>query len=213
MRSFSNLLMNKGFIFDWSGTLSDSFSSFYEICGLMFSELGGKLPSKEEIQINFAAPYMMFWNKYFPDLTKGKQDQLYKKYVARVNSPSLYNGVQDTLEYLHKAGYKIFILSSDWLLTLTPEVEKSGLKEFFTEIIGEAYDKRAPMRLLKENHCLDTSETFYVGDTEDDIEVGRTANIKTVGISWGFQHKSVLAEAEPDFLIDHISEVKNFFEK
>lgn len=203
--------MSKGFIFDWSGTLSDNFSKVYEVCGFMFREFGGEPLTKEELRMNFTVPYMKFWNKYFPDISKERQDELYKKYIREVGSPKLYDGVGEIIKHLHEAGYKIFVVSSDWHSTLMPEVEKSGLEIFFTEVIGEVYDKSDIFLTILKNYSLDAEKTFYIGDTDGDVGYGKAANIKTIGISWGFQHRDILSKANPDFLIDDISEMKKIF--
>lgn len=203
--------MNKGFIFDWSGTLSNNVTEVYKVCAMMFRELGGEPLTKEEFRLNFTVPYMKFWNKYFPGISKERQDELYKKYIHQVESPKIHDGATETVKYLHEAGYKIFVVSSDWHSTLMPEVKKSGLEIFFTEVIGEVYDKSDIFLTILKNYSLDAEKTFYIGDTDGDVGYGKAANIKTIGISWGFQHRDILTKAEPDFLIDDILEMKKFF--
>ena len=64
--------MTKAIIFDWAGTLNDSFSNFCKVTELMFNELGGEPILADEIRLNFTVQYMKFWNRYFPDLSKEK---------------------------------------------------------------------------------------------------------------------------------------------
>jgi phosphoglycolate phosphatase-like HAD superfamily hydrolase len=40
------------------------------------------------------------------------------------------------------------------------------------------------------------------------MEAAKIAWIKTIWISWGFQHKTILEKSNPDFLIDDIIEIK-----
>ncbi|MFH0856305.1 MAG: HAD family hydrolase [bacterium] len=202
--------MPKGFIFDWSGTLSDNFSKFHEVCSLMFRDFGGEPLSEEELKKNFTVPYMKFWNKYFPEVTKEMQDVLYEKYIHEVGRPGLHAGVEDVIKNLHGSGHKIFVVSSDWNSTFHPEVKASGLEEFFTESIGEVYDKSDTFLRMLKDHSLKNDHTYYIGDTDGDIGFGKAANIKTIGISWGSQHRDALAAAEPDFLIDDIKEMEKF---
>lgn len=54
---------------------------------------------------------------------------------------------------------------------------------------------------------ISNKEILKVGDTVADIEEGKNANVKTVGILSGTQHKDLLLEAKPDFLISKIDEV------
>ncbi len=201
--------MNKAFIFDWSGTLSDNFHCFCQVCSLMFRELDSNPISEEEIRLNFTLPYMKFWNKYFPDLTKEKQCILYNKYIHQVDEPELYQEVDEIIELLANSGWKIIILSSDPVSKLIPEIKKSGLSHFFQKVVGDVYEKAEVIKSLINEFDLDKDATYYVGDTSGDVEAGKDAKVKTIGISWGFQDKSVLSKSNPDFLIDSVIEIKD----
>ncbi len=196
--------MQKAIIFDWSGTLSDNFHCFCEVCDLMFNELGREKISPEEIRLNFTLPYMKFWNHYFPDLSKELQCELYEKYIHQVSEPKLYDGVEDFIKKLKEDEWSIFILSSDPISKLALEIERSGLLGFFTKVIGNIHEKSGVLKEIVKEFNLDKKMTYYVGDTSGDVEAGKTADIMTVGISWGFQHKSILEQSKPDFLIDSI---------
>lgn len=117
--------MNKAFIFDRSGTLSDNFHSFCQVCDLIFKTLGKKPISSEEIRLHFTLPYMKFWNLYFPNLSKEKQCILYEKYIHQVDEAKIYRGVDGIIKLLHEKGWKVFILSSDPVSKLIPETKKS----------------------------------------------------------------------------------------
>lgn len=206
-------MKNKSFIFDWSGTLSDNFDCFCRVCDLIFQELGGKPISKNEIRLNFTLPYMQFWNKYFPDLTRGKEQELYEKYIHKAGKPKLFKQVDYVIKYLHSQSYKIFVVSSDPISKLMPEIEKAGLSSFFEKVIGDIHEKGEVIASLVNEFDLDQKNTFYVGDTSGDIAAGKFARVKTIGISWGFQHKKVLSASGPDFLIDDIAEIKEIVGK
>jgi len=199
--------MNKSIIFDWSGTLSDNFHCFCEVCGLMFKDLGREKISPEEIRLNFTLPYMKFWNHYFPNLSKETQCELYEKYIHKVSEPEICEGVKDLIKKLKEEGWHIFVLSSDPISKLSLEVERSGLAPFFTKVVGNIHEKGETLKQIIGEFKLDKALTYYVGDTSGDVEAGKIADVKTIGISWGFQHKSVLEKSEPDFLIDDIAEI------
>ncbi len=201
--------MNKSFIFDWSGTLSDNFHCFCQACNLIFQELEKKPISKEKIRLNPPSPpYMKFWNNYFPNLSKEKQCELYEKYIHKVDEPELHKNVETVIEFLNLKGYKIFILSSDPISKLIPETKKSGLSHLFQKVVGGIHEKGEVITSLINEFNLDKNSTYYVGDTSGDVEAGKIANVKTIGISWGFQDKKVLSKSNPDFLIDDIIEIK-----
>ncbi len=197
--------MNKGFIFDWSGTLADNFSGFHQVCERMFKDLGGKPLTPEELRLNYVTPYMKFWNKYFPDLTKEKQDQMFANYFCQLKDPDLFPGVAESIKRLYDAGHKIFVISSDPLEKLLPGVGKSGLAAYFDQVIGEDEDKRESAKYIVERFGLDSTCSYFVGDCRGDIEAGKDANLKTIGLAWGFEPRQRLAEANPDYIFDDIS--------
>lgn len=207
------LIVEKAFIFDWSGTLSDNFHcSFWASC-MIFRELGKEPPSEDDFRTNFTLPYMKFWNKHFPDLSKEKQGELYEKFIHLAGEPDLHIGVDETLRFLNSKGCRLFLISSDPVSKLIPEVEKSGLFGIFENVVGNTHDKSEVIVSLIQEFGLDKDSTFYVGDSSGDVEAGKTAGVKTIGVFWGYQPKKVLARSNPDILIDRIIEIKNSFPK
>ena len=154
---------------------------------------------------------MKFWNHYCPDLPKEKQDLLYLKYIHEVGESELHPNVGIILSYLHEQGYQLFVVSSDPASKLLPDIEKSGFSHLFTKAISDTYDKQDNLSALINEFSLDQNQTFYVGDTSGDVEAGKIAGVKTIGITWGFQNRDLLSRAEPDYLIDDIVEIKSLF--
>lgn len=206
-------MKGKAFIFDWSGTLSDNFHCFCQVCDLIFRELGKQPISEKEIRLNFTLPYMKFWNGYFPDLSRERQRMLYERYIHQVDEPELFPKIKEMMESLNKSGWEIFILSSDPISKLIPETKKSGVSHFFRKVVGDAHEKDKVILSLIDEYNLDKNRTYYVGDTSGDVEAGKNADVKTIGISWGFQDKSVLAGSHPDFLIDDIIGINDIIDR
>jgi phosphoglycolate phosphatase len=55
---------------------------------------------------------------------------------------------------------------------------------------------------------LRLEQAIYVGDEIRDIEAAKRSNIKVIAVSWGFNSKEILAQHEPDFLIDEPKQLK-----
>jgi phosphoglycolate phosphatase-like HAD superfamily hydrolase len=58
--------------------------------------------------------------------------------------------------------------------------------------------------MLKKLSC-GPDEAVMVGDSNYDIEAGRTAGVRTVAVSYGYRPISLLKDA--DFIIDNIKEL------
>ncbi|MGH7766764.1 MAG: HAD family hydrolase [Candidatus Binatia bacterium] len=93
-----------------------------------------------------------------------------------------------------------------------------GLKidTHFDAVIGgdSGWNKKPDPSCL--NHLLaefkvEPGKALIVGDGRTDIEAGRAAGIYTCGVTYGLCGKEELVAAQPDFLIDDISELSDYF--
>ena len=58
------------------------------------------------------------------------------------------------------------------------------------------------MFLIAEKLNVRKEECVYIGDSDVDMKTGKAAGMKTVGVSWGFRSREVLAENGADEIID-----------
>jgi phosphoglycolate phosphatase len=204
-----NKFMSKNIIFDWSGTLSNNLHSFQYVCRNIFQQYGLKEISLDEIRRNFELPYMKFWNKYLPDISREIHEKEYRHFIHKADPAFLYEGVEDVLKSLKNRNIKMFVLSSDPISKLSEETKKDGINSYFIEIFGEVYQKDKHIPRIIDKYVLDKTKTFYIGDTCGDIEAGKNAGVKTIGITWGYQHRQILAKSNPDYMIDKITELED----
>ncbi|GAG75644.1 unnamed protein product, partial [marine sediment metagenome] len=55
-------------------------------------------------------------------------------------------------------------------------------------------------------------EFIMIGDMPSDIQAGRDAGVWTIGVASGVSKKEILAEFEPDLLIDSLDDLKRLIE-
>ncbi|MEI6892851.1 MAG: HAD hydrolase-like protein [Pontiella sp.] len=58
---------------------------------------------------------------------------------------------------------------------------------------------------------LNPENLYYVGDTTIDVESARHAGAKTVAVSWGLNTREALEKVNPDYLLDHPSQLLDIF--
>ncbi|MBR9680547.1 MAG: HAD family hydrolase [Candidatus Altiarchaeota archaeon] len=206
-------------IFDWGGTLSDTFERFVEAATLMFDELNetfGKNHQANPVEFrkHFGIPYMKFWNYFYPELKKETQDNLYKKYLLEVSEErevKEVEGASEVLKYLDSKGHNLFVVSSDRPETLIKDIKDKGFDTYFNEVYSKVHEKKEVLNELVEKYNMDKTETYYIGDIKDDVLAAKSAGIKSVGFSGGFQSREFLEEAKPDYLVNKLVELKNIF--
>lgn len=200
--------MIKNVIFDWSGTLSDDFLPVYHANRIVFDTFGVKKLSFEEFKREFELPYMNFYRRYLPSVSKTEIDRIFPKAIHSVEEPTPYPQVREILEALSGEGIRMAVLSAMTQTKIDKEVGDYGFAEFFLSIKGGVNDKREEILKLMQECGFDKKETAYVGDATHDIDTGKVANVTTIAVCWGYQPKEKLLKANPDFVAENFEQLK-----
>lgn len=199
--------MIKNLIFDWSGVISDDFACVYKAAMIVMKQLMGKTISFEQFKKDFVLPYMNFWHKYIPNLTKEEEDKLFQVAIHQVGEPLAYPGIKKVLMKLKNEKLNMIILSSCVQKKLDQEVKDYGLAGFFQEVNGGVHNKTEEIHEILKRNNFKPLETAYLGDMDHDIEAGKAAGVKTMAACWGYQSKESLKKMNPDILVEKIEDI------
>lgn len=118
-----------------------------------------------------------------------------------------YPGVPELLDSLSKHDIKLAVLSnkpdsfvSDLMKELYPDI-KFTVIQGKTEKYAHKPDPGSLKNILRELEVAN-DEVLYFGDTNTDIYTAHNANIKAVGVTWGFRERSELQQAGADYVVD-----------
>jgi phosphoglycolate phosphatase len=202
--------MSKNIIFDWSGVIKDCIESHLWVVNKMFKGFGINELSMEELKENWEQPYMLFFNKYLPDLNLKDEQIAYRKAILDKDCPKsrIYPGIDNLIKELKKRGDFLGVITSDFPITIYPEIKSYGLEDIFNEILMDIYDKAGALNDLIKKRNLDPKDTFFIGDSTQEIKAGKGAGIKTVAVTWGFDKEKKLKTENPDFLAKDINELE-----
>lgn len=145
-------------------------------------------------------------------------DEVYGFYIKQYETDvkihtKKYDGIDELLNTLKKAGYKLAVLSNK-----PNDAVQSTVKEYFFDIFDEvsgAFEdlpkKPDPtlLNVLCKRLCCDKKKSIYVGDTDCDMQTGKNGKIFTVGALWGFRTKAELEENNADFVAENPLNIKN----
>ena len=200
----------KNIIFDWSGVVRDTVTNQMWIVNHIFRKYGVGEISTEEFRENWTQPPALFYQKYLPEgYNEEERSKLFQKlqfdkdYPEAVSFPEV---VKVMLKCKEK-GYSLAVVSSDFPETLLPEVKQYGLENVFSEIITDANDKLEPVqKIIKENN-LNLEDTFFVGDSNHEIDIAKITGIKSVAVTWGFTSEQKLRSKNPDYIVHDAQEL------
>ena len=110
------------------------------------------------------------------------------------------------LAELKRRGMRLGVLSNKPHLQTVKVVREVFGEDVFDCVQGQqegiARKPSAEVYRLMEALGVAKEECLYVGDSEVDIRTGKNAGVRTIGVSWGFRSREVLADAEAETIID-----------
>ncbi len=68
-----------------------------------------------------------------------------------------------------------------------------------------------PLNQVLSTFGISPAKAVIVGDGGIDIEAGKGAGVCTCGVTYGLGNREELVAAKPDFLIDDLRELKEYF--
>ena len=215
-----NKLSVHAVIFDMDGTLIDSIDIYFKIVEIALERL--KLPQVSRNQILDAAEEGDFnWEVVLPDEVHHKKDEIIGQASEIINeiAPQMFQddlelirGADNILQCIASGNSKIGIVTSTqrkYLTTKMQPLKIAGVEELFEVIItsDDAPNRKPdPEPLIECARRLDVNpnKCVYVGDTRTDIKAGKAAGMKTIGVLTGFDDYDMLANEDPDAIIDSI---------
>ena len=196
-------------IFDFDGTLVDSFNLIIEITHRLTKHpklIDNKEISKlRELQITALAQELNIPKYKWPYLLlRGR-----KLMQTRIDEIKPFQGIDAVLRELSHKNCKVYILSSNSNKNIEFFLNKYGLAKYVNGIYGRVglFGKARVLAKMIAKHKMNNDETYYIGDELRDIEASKKVHIKIIAVSWGFNSKSVLRSLNPDYIVDQPSEI------
>lgn len=209
----------KAVIFDLDGTLLDTIDDISDSVNVTLRERNYHEFTVEE--------YKYFVGRGVDELIssvieKGEIDPLefddlkagyIKAYNQRNNTKTkVYDGIMELLKQLKSKGVNINILSNK------PHFQTVDVvKHYFKDIVFDQVYGKLPEFEIKPNPAsaldliaklhLKPEEVLYVGDTNTDMQTAINANLKKVGVLWGFRTKEELIKAGADYIVSRPEEI------
>ncbi len=205
----------KVLLFDWDGTVVDSAQLGLTAYEKAFAELG--VPFDHD---TYRSVYSPNWLSVYEGLGLPKEhwqraDELWTHHYGQLTA-GLLQGAGETLAQLREKGYRMGVVSSGNDRRVNQEIGGLGLSGFFEVVIcHEQISNRKPhpegleiaMRLLGTMQ----NDVGYVGDTPEDIEMGKGAGVLTIGVRSDYPTSWKLESSQPDLLIESLTELTNHF--
>ena len=197
---FPQLSKIRAVIFDWDGTLLDSYSADLSAYLAMFRAL--KISWGEaELRRNYSPDwYRIYRAARIPRENWQRADRLWRLHYAR-HSAALLPGAEEAIARL-RSKFKLGLVTSGSRSRVLQQLSGFGMTRIFAaRIYSESVEQRkphpAPLRMALEKMRIAAAEALYVGDTPEDVEMARRAGVLTIGVTGPFPTHEKLRAARP----------------
>lgn len=212
----------KACIFDLDGTLADTLASLHDSVNQTLMQMGLSGISEEACRrfVGNGARYLMEQALTEAGAKTDRIDEamaVYKKIFARNCHYKVtpYEGVVPMLHMLKKQGIKLGVLSNKPYDQAVDVVKALFGDTLFDYVQGQREDvPRKPhpdgIFLSAKMLAVPLEDCLYIGDSEVDVQTGRSACVRTIAVSWGFRTKEELKKAGACDMIDRPQQLHRY---
>ncbi len=205
----------KTLLFDWDGTVVDSAQLGLIAFEKSFAALGFDFDHELYRQVYSPNWYFVYKAMGLPEHHWPRADELWIQNYGEQTAQPL-TGARETIQELKRKGYRLGVVSSGSECRVVREVSESKLDSCFEIVVcNEQMENKKPhpegLETAMRSIGATREETCYVGDSPDDIEMGKRAHLLTVGVRSDYPTSWKLQSQNPDILINSLTELLNHF--
>lgn len=202
-------------LFDWDGTLLNSYACDTRAYLTMFRALGIGWGVAELARHYSPNWYRVYRAARIPRAKWDEADRLWTLAYAQEN-PKLISGARRIVQLLAR-DFDLAIVTSGNRERVCQQLREFELTSHFAACVcsEDAPKKKphpAPLRLALEQLCADPEECVYVGDTEEDIEMARRGGVRPIGVLGPFPTADRIRAARPDALLRSIRDLPPYLQ-
>ena len=214
---------NFNIIFDLDGTLVHSIPDMHNAINKTLTEYSLEKISEEKLQ-TFVGEGMLSLSKKVVDYCGGNEDlyeTVFNSYRQNYSEEpykysTLMPGVMNALDYFYNQKIPMGICTNKRQFVTKKLIKQMSLDKFFDVIIG-AQDNiplkpKPDMIQLTINKFNSTKSSFFmVGDTSNDVDAAKSANIKSIAVNGGYTHVDINSLGA-DYTLETMEEIIDLFE-
>lgn len=203
--------MKKGIIFDFDGTLVDTFDMSVRVYNDVWAE---KLNTKKiqksdyaklramtilELLREYNIPRWRLWS-VVRSIQQGIQSEL--------EETKFIDGWDDYLRNLCDGDVRLAIVSSNTSENLQAAIAYNNAKGYFADVIAHKAVFGKEKTLRKYVQRFPDTEFIYIGDEVRDVVAAHKAGLKIAAVTWGFNNREALEKAGADWVVDSVEELR-----
>jgi HAD superfamily hydrolase (TIGR01509 family) len=200
-------------LFDWDGTLLNSYQADLRAYLSMFRALGINW-TERELALHYSPNWLRVYRAALLPRSKWiEADRLWTR-AYKLENPPLLPGARRVVHLLAQK-FDLGIVTSGNRPRVRRQLRQLELASYFSACVcSEDAAKRkphpAPLQLALKRLRRAPEHCVYVGDTAEDIEMARSAGVRAIGVLGPFPTAARLRAAKPDVLLNSVQELPRY---
>ncbi len=188
-------------LFDLDGTLLDSVESHYRVFTQVLEAFAVPL-DRETFHREYSPNWYQFYQRLgLPENDWPEADRLWLRYYTD-EAPAGRDGANETLAAVRASGRATGLITAGDRSRVERDLRRSGWDDAFDVVVcaGDVAERKphpAPLHHGLRRLEVPPDAAVYVGDTVEDIAMGRAAGVATVAVLGGFSSREALAQMAP----------------
>lgn len=213
----------KNLVFDWNCTLLDDIGALHQCTNQLLEGVSHPPVSLEFFQNHYDIPFRRLYNNLgltddqTRQLIEANNTQFHDLYESLARQTELRDGAVWVLQQAKAHNVATYILSNHLVDPIRMQLKRLGIENFFEEVL--AYGDRAAqqarhmtkgeqLRQFMEGQDINGGNTIIIGDSVEEIEIAEEQGLISVAITGGCVSEERLREANPDYVIHSLHELK-----
>ena len=195
------------YIFDFDGTICDSFDLFISIINkysVRFNK--GKISPNDIRNTGIEALSRKYKLNKFQVILLVYMGR--REFVRHISELRVFPNLSRVLRILSKKN-TLYIVSSNSKKNIEKFLKKNDLGGVFDFVVGSPslFQKDIKIKKVIKKYNLKKEETYYIGDEIRDVIAGQKSGVKTIAVSWGYESSKLLHTVNPNMILNDPKEL------
>lgn len=208
-------------VFDCDGTLVDSQANIIRAAQESFTDAGLAAPEPHAIRRIVGLSLVEAMQALLPEADAGLHHQLAESYKqtfrrlradARLDPEPLFDGIEALLNELSDQGHLLAVATGKSDRGLKYCLEHHNIAHYFISLqTADRHPSKphpAMLHAAMTDAGAEAQNTMIIGDTVFDMEMGQAANVRAIGVSWGYHERADLISTGAIGVADDTTQLK-----
>jgi phosphoglycolate phosphatase len=202
-------------IFDFDGTLADSFSWFLSVVNVLADEHGFRRMEEHEVEtLRGQAARQIVAHMKIPAWKMARVGHRMRQLMARdIEHIPLFPGVDRLLRELAGRGVRLAVVTSNSIDNVRTVLGPESAALIHHYACGASmFGKRPKLRAVLRSSGVPAAEAICIGDEVRDLEAARAEGIAFGAVTWGYTRPEALRAHGPEEVFESVEEILSPFQ-